>query len=137
MGVPITVEVGAEVLGDALQTAIRDAFSYRFSEAGAGLSVIKAQADQWARGMDYTPIIQELAPDIIRDAVTRTLEELIKVEVKRQIKALLATGETISPSLLGEDVLAFIKAEVKRQVRALSANDKSVVLSLFGEGGDA
>lgn len=137
MGVPITVEVGAEVLSGALQEAIWAAFSFRHGEAGAGLSVIKMQADQWARGMDYTPIIQELAPDIVREAVTRTLEELVKVEVKRQVKALLATGETISPSLLGDVVLAIIAAEVKRQVRALTADGKSVALSLFGEEGKA
>ncbi len=89
----IQVELSDVVLQDSVRQAVANAYLGTNYDSGQGRAAVKEQVVRWARSQDYSTVILEMAPEIIREVVASELTAVIKVEVKRQIKVLRETGQ--------------------------------------------
>lgn len=89
----ITVEVSEEMIRRVIEQALASAFLGTNYDNGQGKSFVKEQVVKWARGQDYTVLIRELAPAIVREVVASELAATIKVEAKKQVKLMRDSGE--------------------------------------------
>lgn len=89
----IVIEVPEEFISNAAVTALRVTFGSGRYESGAGATEIQAQVNRWAKQQDFGPIINAMAPAIVREAIAGELATAIQKEVKRQVKIAQQAGE--------------------------------------------
>lgn len=102
----ITITVDERLMRAAAEQAIAATFKLRegsYGGGGSGTNEVHRQAVEWAKAQDYTPLIKELAPRLVKEAVAQSLASAITAAVKAEIKRMRDDGE------LG----AVITAEVK------------------------
>lgn len=89
----ITVEVPEHIIRSTVDAAISNAFIRTNYDTGHAVGAIKVQVLKFAQDYDYSAIIAELAPKIIREAVASELQRVIKTEVKAAVKAAKGNGK--------------------------------------------
>jgi hypothetical protein len=89
----ITIDVPDEFIVNAVMTALRSTFSREHFESGTGAAEVKAQVNRWVKLQDFGPIIDAMAPAIVREAVAGELAAAIAKEVKRQVRIAQQAGE--------------------------------------------
>lgn len=89
----ITIEVPDEFIRNSAITALRATFTTERYDSGAGAAEIKTQVNRWAKLQDFGPIIDAMAPAIVREAIAGELAAVIAKEVKRQVKIAQQAGE--------------------------------------------
>lgn len=93
----ITIPVSAEMIRDVAATAVARAFS-KGSESwrndqGAGYRLISAEVQEAIKALDLAPIIQRALDEVLAPTVAEVMAELIRVEVKKQVKTIKASNE--------------------------------------------
>lgn len=89
----ITVEVSEEMIQRTIEQALANAFLGINYDNGQGKAFIREQVVKWARAQDYTALIRELAPSVVREVVASELAAVVKVEAKKQVRLLKDSGE--------------------------------------------
>lgn len=99
MQITVTVEIDEQEIRQVVENALKATYSIGDSwgnNKGAGTKEIQRQCNEWAQKQDYSLIISELAPKIMREIVQSTLAESIKSETRKQIKQMRERGELLS-----------------------------------------
>jgi hypothetical protein len=92
----ITVHIDEALLVAAAQAAINKAFAHaRDWDEGVGAQIITRQVEAFVRSQDYSALIAELAPSVMREVVHNALADAIAREAKRQVKLLAETGKLV------------------------------------------
>lgn len=92
----ITIKVDEKMLVAVAEQAVRDTFRLNDkygSNGGYGTNEIARQAKEWAREQDYRPMIAELAPAFIKEAIYQSLATAISSAVKAELKRMKDEGE--------------------------------------------
>lgn len=94
----IQVVIDEEVIAKAARRSVAAMFnegdrysSDRYTE-NAGYWEVVRQVKDWAKSQDYTPLIETLAPPIIREVVAERVRTVVEVEVKKAVKTLKDEG---------------------------------------------
>jgi hypothetical protein len=101
----ITIDVPDSLLQDSVRNSLAATYLGTNYDSGQGKAVVREQVIRWARSQDYTPMIKELGPAIVREAVESELVMAVKAEVKRQLKAMKEKGELAD--LFSQDIAKF------------------------------
>ena len=90
----MSITLDEDLIRKAVTGALRAAFSSseRY-ESGEGTKTIVAQVNKFARETDFRPLIEELAPAIIKAAVAETLEAAVKTALRDELKRMKGNGE--------------------------------------------
>lgn len=91
----IVVNVDEGMILAVAQKAVQETFTpgNRWETGGAGATAIRKQVIAWAEAQNYKPMIEQVAPNVLREAVQQAVTDAVRTEVKRVVKTMKETGE--------------------------------------------
>jgi hypothetical protein len=88
----IEIEVPESTIRAVIEQALGNAFFGTNYDSGQGRKAISGQVIRWAQDQDYTAIIEQLAPRIVREVVADELAKAIRAVAKKEVKAMKDSG---------------------------------------------
>ena len=92
----IVIQIDERMIMKAAEQAVVDAFRLNDkygSNGGFGTAEIARQAKEWAKAQDYKPMIAEVAPTFIKEAIYQGLCTAVTAAVKAELKRMKDEGE--------------------------------------------
>lgn len=92
----IVIQINEKMLIDAAEQAVKNAFRLNDnygSNGGVATNEIARQAKEWAKAQDYKPMIAQMAPPFIKEAIYQGLSTAVTAAVKAEMKRMKDDGE--------------------------------------------